>query len=139
MNVLRFPVLALLFALVFTAAPALAGESDPLFINLTSDDSHKAKMAIGFGAAQNERGHALTIFFNDKAVQICSKANAEKFPEQQAIIAKLAKAKANLLICPTCMKHFGIKQEDLLPGITVGNPDLTGGLLFRDGTKTLSW
>ena len=139
MNLLKFPAIALILALAFSATPSLAGASDPLFINLTTEDSHRASMAIGFGAAQSERGHALTIFFNDKAVQICSKANAGKFPEQQAMIAKLAKAKANLVICPTCMKHFGIKQGDLLPGIVVGNPDLTGGLLFQDGTKTLNW
>ena len=31
------------------AAPAFAGDTDPLFVNLTSDDSHRANMAITFG------------------------------------------------------------------------------------------
>ena len=28
---------------------------------------------------------------------------------------------------------------DFIEGAKVGNPDLTGGLLFKDDTKTLTW
>jgi len=38
-----------------------------------------------------------------------------------------------------CMKHYGVKEADLLPGIKVGNPEVTGGALFKDNTKTLTW
>lgn len=38
-----------------------------------------------------------------------------------------------------CMKHYDVKESDLLDGVKVGNPQLTGGALFRDNTKTLSW
>ncbi len=48
--------------------PALAGDADPLFINLISDDPHRADMAISFGKNQLERSHPLTIFLNDKGV-----------------------------------------------------------------------
>jgi hypothetical protein len=37
------------------------------------------------------------------------------------------------------MKHYEIKESDLLEGIKVGNPQLTGDALFRDNTKTLGW
>jgi len=30
-------------------APALAGDTDPLFVNMTTDDAHRANMAITFG------------------------------------------------------------------------------------------
>lgn len=30
-------------------------------------------------------------------------------------------------------------ETDLLPGIKIGQPDLTGGQLFKDNTKTLTW
>jgi len=120
-------------------APALAGDSDPLFVNLTTDDSHRASMAITFGQNQLERGHPLTIFLNDKGVLIGSKANAAKFPSQQKAIAELLNKGVVVLICPMCMKHYGVKEADLLPGLKVGNPELTGGALFKDNTKTLTW
>jgi hypothetical protein len=36
------------------------------------------------------------------------------------------------------MNHYGIKEADLLPGLKVGDPELTGGAIFKDNTKTLS-
>jgi intracellular sulfur oxidation DsrE/DsrF family protein len=86
-----------------------------------------------------ERGHPLTIFFNDRGILVTSKGNGDKFKEQQAALAELAKAGATLIACPICMKHYGIKESDLLEGIKVGNSQLTGDALFRDNTKTLSW
>jgi sulfur relay (sulfurtransferase) complex TusBCD TusD component (DsrE family) len=116
-----------------------ADDSDPLFINLTSDDSHRANMAIGFGKNQYERGHPLSIFLNDKAVLIASTRNAEKFADQQKVLTKLVNDGALVLVCPMCMKHYGVSEADLIPGMKVGNPELTGGALFKDNGKTLSW
>ncbi len=62
---------------------AYAGDADPLFINMTSDDNHRANMAITFGTKQHARGHALTIFLNDKGVLVGSKAHAKKFADRQ--------------------------------------------------------
>jgi sulfur relay (sulfurtransferase) complex TusBCD TusD component (DsrE family) len=131
------PALALCVGAI--AAPALAGDTDPLFINLTSDDSHRADMAITFGGNQHERGHPLTIFLNDKGVLIGSKSNSSKFADHQKALSDLMSDGATVLICPMCMKHYGVKESDLLPGLEVGNPELTGGALFKDNTKTLTW
>ena len=49
------------------------------------------------------------------------------------------KAGAMVIACPMCMKHYGVQEADLLPGIKVGQPDLTGDQLFKDNTKTLTW
>lgn len=121
------------------AQPALAGDTDPLFINLTTDDSHRANMGITFGRNQLERGHPLTIFLNDKGVFIGAKSNAAKFAEHQKALDEMMKKGATILICPMCMKHYGVKQDDLLPGLKVGNPELTGAAVFRDNTKSLTW
>ena len=121
------------------AQPALAGDADPLFINLTTDDSHRANMGITFGRNQLERGHPLTIFLNDKGVFIGAKSNAAKFAEHQKALDEMMKKGATILICPMCMKHYGVKQDDLLPGLKVGNPELTGAAVFRDNTKSLTW
>jgi sulfur relay (sulfurtransferase) complex TusBCD TusD component (DsrE family) len=133
--------LLIVFALCIgtLAAPALAGDTDPLFVNLTSDDSHRANMAITFGGNQQELGHPLTVFLNDKGVLIGSKANADKFYEHQKKLSELMSKGATVVICPMCMKHYGVKEADLLPGLKVGKPELTGGALFKDNTKTLTW
>jgi sulfur relay (sulfurtransferase) complex TusBCD TusD component (DsrE family) len=133
--------LLLAFALITgsIATSAFAGSTDPLFVNLTTDDSHRANMGISFGKDQLERGHPLTISLNDKGVFIGSKANASKFTDHQKMLGELMSKGAVVLVCPMCMKHYGVNESDLLPGLKVGNPELTGGALFKDNTKTLTW
>ncbi len=131
--------LALMVAVPGFSSVASAGANDPLFINLTSDESHRATMAIGFGGNQMKLGHPLSIFLNDRAVVIASQANAGAFGEQQAALKALVEKGANVIVCPMCMKHYGVAEADLLPGLKVGSPELTGGLLFQDNGKTLSW
>jgi sulfur relay (sulfurtransferase) complex TusBCD TusD component (DsrE family) len=131
--------LMLMLALTALGQPALAGDADPLFVNMTTDDSHRANMGLAFGRNQLERGHPLTIFLNDKGVLIGSKVNAGKFAEHQKILDALLAKGATVLICPMCMKHYGVREGDLVPGIQVGSPDVTGAALFRDNTKSLTW
>ena len=100
------PALALCVGAI--AAPALAGDTDPLYVNLTSDDSHRADVAITFGGNQHERGLPLTIFLNDKGVLIGSKSNSSKFAEHQKALSDLMSDGATVLICPMCMKHYGV-------------------------------
>ena len=120
-------------------SPTYAGDTDPLFISLTSDDSHRAKMAISFGGNQYNLGHPLTIFLNDRGVRVGSKKNSEKFAEQQKALIELAQNGATVLMCPMCKKHYGVEDADLLPGLQVGRPELTGPALFKENTKTLTW
>lgn len=132
-------LLLLVFCVGAMVSPALAGDTDPLFISLTSDDSHRARMAISFGGNQLKRGHPLTIFLNDRGVLVGSKANSSKFESQQKAMAELVSQGATILMCPMCKKHYGVKDADLLPGLQVGKPDITGPALFKDNTKTLTW
>jgi predicted peroxiredoxin len=120
-------------------APASAGSSDPLFLNMTADEAHRALMALMFSRNQQARGHPVTVFLNDRGVLVGSKTNAEKYREQQQIIADVLKKGGTVLICPMCMAHYGVAEADLLPGIKVGNPELTGEALFKDKTQTLTW
>ena len=134
----------LLFALSMLLAAAIgpyasAGDADPLFINLTTDEPHRANMGITFGRNQLERGHPLTIFMNDKAVLIASKQNASKFAAHQKSISELLAKGAIILVCPMCMKHYGVAEGDLLPGLKVGNAELTGAAVFKDNAKSLTW
>jgi sulfur relay (sulfurtransferase) complex TusBCD TusD component (DsrE family) len=126
-------------ALGALSMPALAADKAPLFINLTTDEPHRANMAIAFGKNQFERGHALTIFLNDRGVFVGSKAQAGKFASHQKALGELAGKGATVLICPMCMKHYGVGEGDLISGVRVGNPELTEKALFEGNTKSLTW
>ena len=117
----------------------LASAGDPLFISLTSDESHRASMAISFGSNQLQRDHPLTLFLNDKAVAIGSTKNTTPYAAQQKMIADILQKGGTVFICPMCMKHYGVTEADLLPGLKVSSPDLTEAALFAGNTKTLSW
>lgn len=138
------PLIILLLALIGFNAIALAeegpaGDGAPLFINLISDDPHRAMMALHFGQKQLQRGHPLTVFLNDRGVFIAAQQGAERFGPHQGIIADLLAADAQVIVCPMCMKHYGIAKPDLLEGLDVGNPELTGGALFAPDTRTMTW
>jgi predicted peroxiredoxin len=119
--------------------PAYSGPNDPLFVNLLTEDGHRAGMALTFSKNQFERGHPVTVFFNDKGVLVLSKANAQKYGEQQKLIADLIGKGAVVLVCRMCMKHYGVAEGDLIPGAKFGTPELVGNGLFQDNTKTLTW
>lgn len=126
-------------ALTALSLSAFAGANDPLFINLSTDDPNRASMAINFGKHHSSNGHPLTIFLNDKAVLFGVKAGADKFSEQQKALSELVGSGANVVMCPMCLKQSGFTEADLLPGVKLGGPKVTGELLFKDGTKTMSW
>ncbi len=130
-------VLSLLQPAIVAAEEAI--DRAPLFINLVTDDPHRAQMALAFGNNQLERGHALTVFLNDRGVFIAAKQGAERFGLHQQLLAEMAAAGAQIIVCPMCMQHYGIAKADLLDGLAVGNPDLTGGALFAPDTRTLTW
>lgn len=130
---------AFLLSLSFAGTPALASEDGSLFVNMTSDDVHRADMAFVFAKAQMERGHPVTIFLNDKGVFLADTDNAEKAAEPQAKLKALMAAGAQVIVCPMCMKHYGVKEASLLEGAKVGNPEMTGAALFADDARTLTW
>jgi intracellular sulfur oxidation DsrE/DsrF family protein len=138
----RLAVAAILgfgLAILPAVSPVHAGANDPLFLNLTTDDNHRIDMALAFGGNQLKRGHPLTVFVNDRAVLAASTANAGKFASQQKALALLVGNGATVLVCPMCMKHYGVSEADLLPGLAVGNPERTGGALFEENSRTLTW
>lgn len=135
----RRSMLMAAFAYVTLAVPSLAGDHDPLFVNMTTDDPHRAKMALNFSLNQQKRGHPVAIFFNDKGVLVASLNHADTFAEAQKMAAEIISAGGQILVCPMCMKHFGVEESELLSGAEIGNPEKTGAALFRDDGKTLTW
>jgi sulfur relay (sulfurtransferase) complex TusBCD TusD component (DsrE family) len=131
--------LALAVAAGFAMTPAHAGASDPLFINLSTDEAHRAAAGLTFGLHQQQGGHPLTLFLNDKGVLLGSKAHSGRYAAQQAMLAELLQQGATVLVAPLSMKHHGVSESDLMPGLQISNRKLTGEALFREHTRTLSW
>lgn len=130
------------FVLVFVLAvslPASSAANDPLFINLSTDEINRSIMAINFGRHHFSNGHPLTIFLNDKAVMLGVKAGSSKHSEQQQALSEAISAGALVIMCPICLKQAGYSEADLLAGVKLGGPKVTGDALFKDGTKTMSW
>jgi len=127
-------------AFVFSASPlAFSAANDPLFINLSTDEVSRASMAINFGKHHFSTGHPLTIFLNDKAVMLGVKAGSSKYVEQQQDLSEAIAAGALVIMCPICLKQAGYSEADLIAGVKLGGPKVTGDALFKDGTKTMSW
>ncbi|HVO95507.1 MAG TPA: DsrE family protein [Terriglobales bacterium] len=132
-------LLAMSLSLAGSISHSFAGDTDPLFINMTTDGVHRARMALVFGQNQQERGHPLTLFLNDRGVLVGSKAQSAKFAEHQRVLTTLISKGAFVIACPMCMKEYGVKESDLLPGIKVGSPEVVGSALFKNDTKSLTW
>lgn len=135
----RRSMLVATLAFAALAAPSIAGDHDPLFVNMTTDDPHRAKMALSFSLNQQKRGHPVAIFFNDKGVLVASVKHSETFAEAQKMASEIISAGGQILVCPMCMKHFGVEDSELIVGAEIGNPEKTGAALFRDKGKTLTW
>ena len=133
---IKLTVLAILAALSLSA---IAGPNDPLFINLSTDETNRASMAINFGKHHSANGHPLSIFLNDKAVILGVKAGSTKFADQQQALAEVIASGALVIMCPMCLKQAGYTEADLIAGVKLGSPKVTGDALFKDGTKTMSW
>lgn len=132
-------LLALALCVGAIAAPAFAGDKDPLFIGLSSDSSQRVSHVLHFSDLQISRGHPLTIWLNESGIFLASKKYAEKHSVHQKALAELVSKGATILVCQYCMKQLDVKESDLLPGFKPGNPDTVGGALFKDNTRTLTW
>jgi sulfur relay (sulfurtransferase) complex TusBCD TusD component (DsrE family) len=140
MRFTRILVLVLtLGSLALGSASAAGPESEPLFVNLISGPtSHRTDMALAFTDNVLKRGHPVTVFLNDEGVKIAAKSNTDAAKSRDAL-HKLMKDGATVIACPLCMKHYGVKESDLLEGVKVGSPEVTQGELFKPNTRTLTW
>ena len=146
--------LALGFALAFAMPPGRAHDADqlaasapqknPLFINMTTGDSWRGWMGLHFAHATLKMGHPVAVFLNLDAVTLASmKGEQEKKPSMQRIprdiIADFIRDGGVVLMCGPCMAEFGLKLEDLVPGVQMGKPGFTQGFIFAENARTLTW
>jgi predicted peroxiredoxin len=126
-------------------APIAANNKNPsLFVNLTSDDVHRAGMAISFAQSVLKTGHQATIFLNVTAVRIASKnipqhINGITKTSLQEMLREFIGQGGKVISCPMCLQQAGITPEQLIEGVVVGSPDITQPLLFADDVRVMSW
>jgi predicted peroxiredoxin len=142
--------IALMFAVSFGRAHDAdtlansAPQKNPLFINMTTGDSWRGWMGLHFAHATLKQGHPVAIFLNLDAVKLAAMTGAqEKKPSMSRvprdILADFMRDGGIVLMCGPCMAEFGLKLEDLLPGVQMGKPGYTQGFIFADNARTLTW
>jgi sulfur relay (sulfurtransferase) complex TusBCD TusD component (DsrE family) len=140
----RKPIPILMFLFICTGflggiPYSIADSTDPLFINLISEDLHRSNMALRVAEAQSGRGHHVTIYLNDKGVFLASTRNASRYENHQKTLGELMTKGVTVYVCPFCMKNYGVLESDLISGVKQSTPELIEASLFKDGSRTLTW
>jgi predicted peroxiredoxin len=102
-----------------------------LLVNLTTDDTWTANMAIGLATTAAGEGVETVLFLNVRGVYL---ADAERLPDTagnsemdiHGRLGMLMQAGGEVIVCPMCGMEAGLTAEDLIDGVTMGEP---GGVL----------
>jgi predicted peroxiredoxin len=118
-----------------------APQRNPLFLNMTSGDSWCGWMGLHFAHATLKQGHPVAVFLNLDAVKLAAKSGEqEKKPSMQRIpprdvLADFIKDGGVVLMCGPCMTEFGLKLDDLIPGVQMGKPGYTQSFIFAENAR----
>jgi predicted peroxiredoxin len=149
-----FPALRL-FVLVlglFAAAAALPALSpaladDPpettLFLNLTTDETMAATMALSYADMVKEAGHPVVVFLNVRGVRIADKNFP---PDRRQSGAKTPKDMLEMLmakgvavhVCPMCSENAGMSEDDWIDGVKRGGAEIIQ-IQMAPGTRVMSY
>jgi len=113
-----------------------------LLVNITTDDTWNANMALSLATTAREQGvEPVIVFLNVRGVYL---ADSERLPATegnsevniherlQAFVA----AGGQVIACPSCSREAGLTQEDYIEGVVIGEP---GGIIpfVTDPTITI--
>lgn len=150
MKILRTLTATILVLLVALSPAAMAEENKAgLFINLTTDDTWAAAKAIFFAHEKVlKSGHKpVAIWLNVRGIYLADRKRAshvhglmkEQGTSIQDMLSAFMKDGGMVIACGACSQAAGLKKEDFIEGVQMGNPDLVFNLLFDPNVKTLSW
>ncbi len=120
-------------------------DSRGLFVNLTTDDTWTTNMAINFAHNALVDGHKpVTIFLNVRGVHI---ADSKTLPLKDGKIdfnvhqslQEFIKDGGKVIVCPICARQAGLKEENLINGVVMGEKGEVLPLLFSPNTVTISY
>jgi sulfur relay (sulfurtransferase) complex TusBCD TusD component (DsrE family) len=106
---------------VFFALSGMASDKTLLLINLTSYTTEDSRRAIDYAKDALEQGRPVVVFLNDRGVLAASKSNADTYEEQQRNLTDLMKRGGIVLVCPDCMKLYGVNPSSLLAGVQIAD------------------
>lgn len=132
----------LFMAMLFSAGmtlPAHAASDTPFIAHISTDDANRVSKAVAFSRGQFNRGHPLMVYLDDRGVFLGARMSANRYPEQQRILLELISRGVRVIICPYSMRIYGLTENDLLPGLTVGTPEMADDTLFNERARYLSW
>jgi len=125
-----------------------APQKNPLFLNMTTGDLWRGWMGLHFAHSTLKMGHPVAVFLNLDAVKLAAN-DPDKFGKDakdsmrrrmpQSIIADIIRDGGIVLMCEPCMAEFGLKLDDMVPGVQMGRPGYTQGFIFAENARTLSW
>jgi sulfur relay (sulfurtransferase) complex TusBCD TusD component (DsrE family) len=98
---------------------ALAAQNNILLVNLISYTTPESRRAIEYAKVARSQGRPVVIFLYDRAVMVASKENTDQFAEQQHNLRELMQKGATILVCPHCMRLYGVTEANLLSGIQI--------------------
>lgn len=130
-------------ALIGPAFTQNATGKPPLFVNMTTGDTWRGWMGLHFAHATLKMGHPVTVFLNLDGVKLASKTGEQDKKDSMRriprdIIADFIKEGGVVLMCGPCLQEFGLKPDDLVPGVRMGAPGMTQGFIFADNARTLT-
>ena len=121
-----------------------APENHPLLVHMTSADTWRGAMGLEFAQAMLKSGHPVAVFLNLDAVKLAVRTGEqEQKPSMRQIprelVAELIRGGAVVLVCQPCLQEFGLKLDDVVPGVQVSRPGYLENFVFADNVRTLTW
>ena len=120
-----------------------APENHPLLVHMTSADTWRGAMGLEFAGDVEDR-HPVAVFLNLDAVKLAlrtgeqeKKRSMQQIPRE--LVADLVRGGAVVLICQPCLEEFGLRLDDVVPGVQLGRPGYLENFVFADNVRTLTW
>jgi predicted peroxiredoxin len=117
-----------------------------LWINLTSDEPHRARMALQMAEYAVSEKRPVLIFLNVEGVKLLySPQEAKSFIDPQLtetpqmVLKRLIQQGVHVWVCPHCLAHAGLDPNKRLPNTPMAIPSELLRTLFESGTQTLSY
>jgi sulfur relay (sulfurtransferase) complex TusBCD TusD component (DsrE family) len=125
-----------------TTSAELAAQGGGLVVNITTDDTWSATMALSLATTAREQGvEPVIVFLNVRGVYL---ADSERLPATEGNsdlniherLQAFVEAGGQVVACPSCSREAGLTQEDYIEGVTLGEP---GGIIptLTDPTITV--
>ena len=119
-------------------------ENHPLLVHMTTADSWRGAMGLEFAQAMLKIGHPVAVFLNLDAVKLAlrtgeqeKKSSMQQIPRD--LVADLIRGGAVVLLCQPCLEEFGLRLDDIVPGVQLGRPGYLENFVFADNVRTLTW